>query len=74
LTVTKIGEDVIIVGVLGLITIEFITTVWLIPFTPAMIWVTVLGAILCGLCFAAMLAYRQRQTRRADAPEPSSLR
>lgn len=56
----KVSRDAIIYLLLSLIAVELLTTIILIPFTPAMInftWVTV---ILCALWFASMLIYRHR--------------
>ena len=55
-----VSRDAIIYLLLSLITVELISTLILIPFTPAMInftWVTV---IVCAVWFAAMLIYRHR--------------
>jgi uncharacterized membrane protein YfcA len=57
----RLSQDVIITTVLSLITIEVITTLWLIPFTKSIVLVTAMVLILCALCFAAMLLYRQRK-------------
>ncbi len=65
LTVNRIGSDILIAALIGLITVEFATTLWLIPFTPTMIWLTFLLIVLCAACFAGMLVYRQRQTKAA---------
>jgi uncharacterized membrane protein YfcA len=61
----RVHPDVIITTVLSLITIEVITTLWLIPFTKTIIIVTALVVALCAVCFIALLAYRQR---RAASP------
>ncbi|MFP4440615.1 MAG: TSUP family transporter [Chloroflexaceae bacterium] len=41
-----------------LVTIEFVTTIWFISFTPTMVMVSVGFAMLCAFGFWAMLTYR----------------
>jgi uncharacterized membrane protein YfcA len=55
-----VGADAIIAAELVLIAIELVSTVVLIPFTPAMLQVTAVTLAGCALAFYAMLAYRQR--------------
>ncbi len=62
---SRVSPDVIITTVLALITVEVITTLWLIPFTRSIVIVTVLVVALCAVCFIAMLAYRQRRVTSA---------
>ncbi len=59
----RVSQDVIITTVLTLITIEVITTLWLIPFTKSIILVTAMVLVGCSLCFGGMLLYRQRRVR-----------
>jgi uncharacterized membrane protein YfcA len=61
----RVSPDVIITTVLSLITIEVITTLWLIPITKTIMLVTVLVVGLCAVCFIAMLVYRQRRVVNA---------
>lgn len=54
----RVSRDAIIYLLLGLITLELVTTLLLLPFTAAMVtfaWVTI---IICGIWFALMLLYR----------------
>ena len=55
----RVSHDAIIYLLLGLITLELVTTVLLIPFTPAMIIFTWVTVAVCVVWFAAMLIYRQ---------------
>ncbi len=69
-TASKLPRDAIIYLLLSLITLELVTTIWLIPFTPPMIqfvWVTVL---ISSCWFAGMLMYRYYYAR--PVLEPSS--
>lgn len=52
-------RDTIITLLLGLISLELITTVILIPFSPTMITFTWITVGVCIVWFAAMLIYRQ---------------
>lgn len=68
----RVSRDAIIYLLLGLITLELITTVILIPFTPAMITFTWVTVAVCVVWFAAMLIYRQLYVTPAE-PAKSSL-
>lgn len=56
----KVSRDAIIYLLLSLITVELITTIILIPFTPTMVTFTWVTVLVCALWFAAMLVYRHR--------------
>jgi uncharacterized membrane protein YfcA len=61
---SKISRDAIIIFLLTLITLELITTLWLVPFT-AVIWrITITATLAFGLSFAAMLYYRHNYLPR----------
>lgn len=55
---SHVTRDAIIYLLLGLISLELVTTVILIPFTPAMIAFSIVTIILCVAWFALMLLYR----------------
>ncbi len=57
----RVSPDVIITVVLSLISIEVITTLWLIPFTKSIVLVTGIVLLLCALGFTGMLVYRRRR-------------
>ena len=54
----KVSRDAIIYLLLGLITVELVTTIILIPFTPVMVTFTWITVAVCAIWFAAMLVYR----------------
>ncbi|MEM7539712.1 MAG: sulfite exporter TauE/SafE family protein, partial [Chloroflexota bacterium] len=60
---SKISRDAIIIFLLLLITIELITTIWLIPFTSTMIMFVAVTIAACIVWFASMLLYRYRSIR-----------
>lgn len=67
----RVGRDAIIYLLLGLISLELVTTILLIPFTPAMITFTWITVVVCIVWFTAMLVYRHwvvqpRQSRSRD--------
>lgn len=62
----RVSRDAIIYLLLGLITLELVTTVILIPFTPAMLTFTWVTVTVCVVWFAAMLIYRQRYVTPAE--------
>ncbi len=64
-----VSRDAIIYLLLGLITLELITTVILIPFTPAMVTFTWITVVVCAVGFAAMLGYRQHYVTPAPAQD-----
>lgn len=53
-------RDMIIGLLLSLITLELITTIILVPFTPVAIAVTAIAIVVCVVGFWAMLRYRSR--------------
>lgn len=57
---SRLKRDHIILFLLSLITIELVTTIWLVPFSPTAMRVTAAAVFVCSLGFAAMLIYRQR--------------
>lgn len=65
----KVSRDVIIYLLLSLITLELVTTILLIPFTPAMLTFTWITVIVCAIWFAAMLVYRHRFVKPIVAVE-----
>lgn len=75
----RVGRDAIIYLLLSLITLELVTTIILIPFTPAMIIFTWVTVAVCVVWFAAMLIYRHRYVRplvhgeTASAPAAAQL-
>jgi uncharacterized membrane protein YfcA len=57
----RVSRDSIIIFLLTLITIELVTTLWLVPFTSlAEIVFTVTAVFVCTLFFWLMLAYRNK--------------
>lgn len=66
---TKVPRDWIIWFILFLVTAETITTVILIPFTNAMVLVTILVVVAFVISFAGMLYYRQTRVPRQELPE-----
>ncbi len=60
------SRDHIILFLLSLITLEFVTTLILVPFTPTAIVVTAIAVVICAVWFWAMLRYRHRTV--PDAP------
>ncbi|MCB0188633.1 MAG: sulfite exporter TauE/SafE family protein [Caldilineaceae bacterium] len=69
----KVSRDAIIYLLLGLITLELVTTIILIPFTPAMVIFTWITVAVCAIWFAAMLVYRHRFVKPLVAVEPTQL-
>jgi len=57
---SKISRDAIIIFLLSLITIELVTTIWLIPFTPAITRIVGFTMVICLIWFTGMLLYRYR--------------
>ena len=55
----RVSRDAIISLLLSLITLELVTTIILIPFTPAMVTFTWATVAVCIVWFGAMLLYRQ---------------
>jgi len=55
---SKISRDAIIIFLVTLISLELITTLWLVPFTAVMWQITLIATLAFGLSFAAMLYYR----------------
>jgi uncharacterized membrane protein YfcA len=53
-------RDIIIGLLLSLISLELITTIVLVPFTPAAIGVTAVAIVVCAIGFRAMLQYRNK--------------
>lgn len=58
---SKVNRDGIIKFLLFLITVELVTTIWLIPFSNTAIIITAAVVLFATLCFAAMLRYRQQK-------------
>lgn len=67
---SKVGRDTIIYLLLGLITLELVTTVLLIPFTSTMLTVTWITVLVCVVWFGAMLAYRHWHVPPAEPATP----
>lgn len=53
-------RDIIIGLLLSLITLELVTTIILVPFTPIAIAVTAIAIVVCAIVFWAMLRYRSK--------------
>lgn len=56
---SKISRDTVILFLVSLITIELVTTLWLVPFTAVLWRFTVVVTVVFSLSFIAMLYYRQ---------------
>jgi uncharacterized membrane protein YfcA len=61
---SKISRDAIIIFLITLISLELITTLWLVPFTAVMWQITIIATLAFGLGFAAMLTYRHNYLPR----------
>ena len=57
----KVKRDHIIIFLLFLITVELVTTIWLVPFTTASILITAIAVVMSFACFATMLHYRSKR-------------
>ena len=64
---SKIGRDTLIVGILVLISAEFLSTLILIPFNPTMVTVSLAVGILSLSTFIVMIRYRQRKVLELKA-------
>ena len=58
---SKVNRDGIIKFLLFLITVELVTTIWLIPFSNTAIIITATVVLFATAWFAAMLRYRQQK-------------
>jgi uncharacterized protein len=68
---SRVNRDVIITLLLVLITIELVTTIWLIPFTSGMVRFAGVTVFICIVWFTAMLLYRYRHLQlRGKVEEP----
>jgi uncharacterized membrane protein YfcA len=65
-------RDMIIGLLLSLISLELITTIILVPFTPVAILVTVIAVGVCTIGFWAMLRYRSKLAVEYPVPESQS--
>ena len=65
-------RDMIIGLLLSLISLELITTIILVPFTPIVILVTVIAVGVCTIGFWAMLRYRSKLAVEYPVPESQS--
>lgn len=63
---SRLKRDHIILFLLSLITLELVTTILLVPFSPTAIRVTTIAVALCMINFGGMLAFRQRLVQRAQ--------
>ena len=61
---SKISRDAVIIFLVTLISLELITTLWLVPFTAVMWQITFIATLAFGLSFAAMLYYRHNYLLR----------
>ena len=61
---SKISRDAVIIFLATLISIELVTTLWLVPFTAVMWQVTIIATVIFSACFAAMLYYRHNYLPR----------
>lgn len=57
---SKVNRDGIIKFLLFLITVELVTTLWLIPFSTTAIIITTIAVGISAIAFAGMLSYRQK--------------
>jgi len=57
---SKVKRDHIIIFLISLITLELVTTIWLVPFTTTAIVITAIAVTICAICFTLMLRYRQQ--------------
>ena len=57
---SRIKRDSLIIFLLSLITLELVTTIWLVPFSNQALVVTAVGVLICIAAFALMLRYRRR--------------
>jgi uncharacterized membrane protein YfcA len=65
-------RDMIIGLLLSLISLELITTIILVPFTPIAVGVTAIAVMMCTIGFWAMLRYRKRLAVEYPVGEPQS--
>jgi len=65
-------RDTIIGLLLFLISLELVTTIILVPFTPVAIAVTIVAVALCAVGFWAMLRYRRRLAVKFPVARPGS--
>lgn len=68
---SRVSRDAIIYLLLSLITLELVTTILLIPFTPAMITFTWITVAVCVVWFATMLLYRHTMLVPTRVPQHS---
>lgn len=68
---SKASRDQIIGLLLTLITIELVTTIWLVPFTDEAKVVTAVAALVTSLWFWSMLHYRHRRVPEAQLTDSS---
>ena len=68
LAASYLKRDHIIFFLVSLITLELVTTILLIPFSPHALFVTTIAMASCSLVFAAMLFYRQTVVQAVWAP------
>lgn len=61
---SKISRDAVIIFLAVLISLELVTTLWLVPFTAVMWQVTIVATLVFSLCFTAMLYYRHNYLPR----------
>lgn len=59
LVCARTKRDHIITFLIFLIAVELVTTIWLIPFSPTAILVTIIATLICAVSFWRMLHYRQ---------------
>jgi len=57
---SRVTRDAIIYFLLFLISLEVVTTIWLVPFTGEAVMVTVIAVSICAVLFTAMIMYRSR--------------
>jgi uncharacterized membrane protein YfcA len=67
---SRVNRDIIILLLLALISVELVTTIWIIPFTPEMIRFAGITVLVCILWFAVMLLYRYRRLRLQGNARP----
>ena len=66
LVASRTKRDHIILFLISLITLELVTTVLLVPFSPTAMRVTAIAVLVCSAGFGGMLLYRQRMVKTHD--------
>jgi hypothetical protein len=65
---SKVQRDSIIIFLLSLISLELVTTLWLIPFSSlTQVLVTATAVAVCAVLFWLMLSYRKKNVPMGEA-------